>query len=194
MSLKCHKKRFYIFYIKRFFLLRLLNYWSNSPDHANIFVDFSGGGGMGEKMWPSELVWYDILFQSYTITHWNHITAPNWGSDNLLKGTIPSEGQPLTPGSAGNLSQDDSAVDPEVTWANTHTHTYTRTDTLSPILSFFCGISILLFSLWNTDIFECTCKVCLYKVKNIFIVYINCNKLSNHNQKCQDTAKCRTWN
>lgn len=160
MSLKCHKKRFYIFYIKRFFLLRLLNYWSNSPDHANIFVDFSGGGAMGEKMWPSELVWYDILFQSYTITHWNHITAPNWGSDNLLKGTIPSEGQPLTPGSAGNLSQDDSAVDPEVTWANTHTHTHAQTH-LVPF-SLFSVVFQYFSSLFEIQIYLNVPVKCVY--------------------------------
>lgn len=48
-------------------------------------------GTMG-KRWPSELVWYYILFQSYTITNWNHITAPNWGPDNLLKGQFPERG------------------------------------------------------------------------------------------------------
>lgn len=80
-------------------------------------------GTMG-KRWPSELVWYYILFQSYTITNWNHITAPNWGPDNLLKGTIPSEARPLTPGLP--------AIFRRMTWlrlqrlyACTHRHTHT---------------------------------------------------------------------
>lgn len=44
------------------------------------------------KRWPSELVWYYILFQSYTITNWNHITPRNRGPDNLLKGQFPERG------------------------------------------------------------------------------------------------------
>lgn len=67
------------------------------PDESHIWRILLRGEKMwnhGEKRWPSELVWYYILFQSYTITNWNHITAPNWGPDNLLKGQFPQRGDP----------------------------------------------------------------------------------------------------
>ena len=67
------------------------------PDESHIWRILLRGEKMwnhGKKRWPSELVWYYILFQSYTITNWNHITAPNWGPDNLLKGQFPQRGDP----------------------------------------------------------------------------------------------------
>lgn len=123
------------------------------PDKSHIWRIFLRGEKKvepWEKRWPSELVWYYILFQSYTITNWNHITAPNWGPDNLLKGTIPSEGWPLTPGLP--------AIFRRMTWlwlqrlhTPAHTHGHTLCISLTHISfwafpSFLC----LLFSILQT--------------------------------------------
>ena len=94
------------------------------------------------KRWPSERVWYYILFQSYTITNWNHITAPNWGPDNLLKGQFPQRRDPWPPGLP--------AIFRRMTWlwlqrlcAHTHTHGHTLSSLSS---TFFLGVfSLCLF-------------------------------------------------
>lgn len=137
---------FCVFSCSRRFLtpLHVLNYWSDVvffflfffflrcllmdlPDKSHIWRILlrrrRRRGTLGRR-WPSERVWYYILFQSYTITNWNHITAPNWGPDNLLKGQFPQRRDPWPPGLP--------AIFRRMTWlwlqrlcAHTHTHRHT---------------------------------------------------------------------
>lgn len=92
-------------------------------------------GAMGNR-WPSVLVWYYMLFQSYTITNWNHIIAANWGPDNLFKRTIPSVAWPLTPRSATNLPQDDLACG-----CRGYVHSHTHSPSLTHTHGFFLRVS-----------------------------------------------------
>lgn len=90
----------YVFCCIKYLFSVVLNPWSHSK--LSLQMHIAGvwrsvrrkkSGTMG-KIWPSEFVWYYILFQSYTITNWNHIMAANWAPDNLLKGLFPQRGDP----------------------------------------------------------------------------------------------------
>lgn len=100
----------------------LANGFARQIAHFGDAVSEQGKRGTMGKRWPSELVWYYTLFQSYTITNWNHIIAAHWGPDNLSKRTIPLGAWPLTPRPATNLPQDDLACGCRG-YVHTHTHT-----------------------------------------------------------------------
>lgn len=162
----------YVFFFFSFFTLLVKLICQTSHTFGKFFSEEKRSGTMG-KRWPPELVWYHILFQSYTITNWNHITAPNWGPDNLLKGQFPQRGDPwpqacqqspvgwLGHGFRGYMHQ--------------HIQMDTRSASLSPFseCSYLLCVSYFLFILQTLVHNTTNCTCCTFKTPKYFSVSWN---------------------